>query len=465
MSKLFTFLFRSRAVDEDSKRREFILNVLLLGALIIFAAAATINTIVSIARPEVTERSSHLAVSPLLIICAVVLGLYVVSRKGYYRVSAHILIGIFFFFASFMGYMWGAEVTAALLIHMVVIVMAGILINTRFTFIVTTASVFVLFILQKLQSTGVIVADTSWKVSSWNQQDTIMVCILFSITAIISWLSNREIEASLARAHRSEASLRIERDSLEITVEERTKELKEAQLEQVSQLYSFAEFGRLSSGLFHDLMNPLTAVSLNVERAKKEGESFGDITRTQHYLDQAFVAAKRMEQFISAIRKQIGKHGEKREFSVVEEASQVLDILAYKAHVAGVTLNLVAPQDCAIVGDPMRFNQVLLNLVTNAIDAYDCKPEDETGCSVVVTVEQSGAEIICTVADRGVGIDQKNIENIFKPFFTTKPNQKTKGTGIGLSIVKTIIEKDFNGTITVVSTPDTGTVFTVVLRS
>jgi len=462
-----TFLVKNiltpRSVGEDSQRREFILNVLLLTSIVIFAVALLCNLTIAIIDPVRFSGSSDSSTIPIMIVLGVLVMLYGLSRKGHFRISAYIIIGIFLLFSFLMGYQWGIGVTASLLIYMLVIIMAGILISTRFSFIVTSVIVVILVVVGKLQLHSIIVADTAWKLLPWTQQDTLMTCIIFVVAATVSWLSNREIEASLARAHRSEASLRAQRDSLEVLVEERTKELKEAQLEQISQLYSFAEFGRLSSGLFHDLMNPLTAVSLNVERAKTEGETLGDITRTQHYLDQAFVAAKRMEQFISAIRKQIGKHGEKKEFSLVEETSQVLDILSYKAHVAEVTLTLQATQDCVIVGDPMRFSQVMLNLVTNAIDAYDCKLESQTDCSVVISIEQSGTDVVCTVTDRGIGIEEKNIENIFKPFFTTKPNEKTKGTGIGLSIVKTIIEKDFNGTITVVSTPSTGTVFTVTL--
>ena len=452
-----------RSVGEDSQRREFILNVLLLTSVAIFAIALFCNITIAIIDPVRFAGSSESSVLPITIVLGVLLILYGLSRKGHFKISAYIVVGIFLLFSFLMGYQWGVGVTASLLIYMLVIIMSGVLISTRVSFIVTSVIVLILVVVGKLQLHTIIVADTAWKMLPWTQQDTLMTCIIFIVAATVSWLSNREIEASLARAHRSEASLRAERDSLEVIVEERTAALKEVQLEKISQLYSFAEFGRLSSGLFHDLMNPLTAVSLNVERAKSQGETLEDLSRTQHYLDQAFVAAKRMERFILAVRKQIGKQGDVKEFSLVEEISQVVDILSYKAHVAEVKLVLHAPENISLVGDPVRFSQAMLNLITNAIDAYDCKTESMKECTVVVSVHKTTEGIICTVHDTGMGIEEKNIGTIFKPFFTTKPSQDTKGTGIGLSIVKTIIEKDFNGTIAVVSTPLTGTVFTIAL--
>jgi len=457
-------ILHPRSESEDSQRKEFILNVLLVSSMAIFSVAITINLIIAIIRPDSTNQSSHLSVMVLVVIFTLLAALYGISRKGFFKVSAFILVTIFFSFAFLMGYRWGVDVAASLLIYMLVIVMAGILINTRFAFIVTGIVAATLLVVGELQTMNIVVADTFWRTQPWYHSDSVMTGFIFLGVATVSWLSNREIERSLARAHRSEATLRAERDTLEVIVEERTRELKETQLEKISQLYSFAEFGRLSSGLFHDLMNPLTAVSLNVERAKETEQTLGDISRVQHYLDQAFVAAKRMERFITAIRTQIGKHGEKKQFSLTEETSQVLDILSYKAHVAKVELVFRRGAEIVIVGDAVRWSQVMLNLITNGIDAYDGKNDEATSVgSVVITLKEHAHTITCTVSDNGVGIPEKDIDNIFAPFFTTKPSQPTKGTGIGLSIVKTIIEKDFNGTVAVASTASSGTTFTVTV--
>jgi signal transduction histidine kinase len=459
----FHKLLDSRSQDEDSKRKEFILNVLLLSSTLLFFAAAGASLLISFLRPE-SYRHNSISLLILFSIFAFFAILLILSRKGFGSASAHILIIIFFLFALLMGYRWGIDVNASLLIYALVIVMAGILVNTRFAFLMTGLIAFVLISVGYLQEAGLYAPDRYWRSEPWQMSDTIMTAIIFFVIATVSWLSNREIERSLLRAHRSEDSLRKERDMLEATVEERTRELKEAQLEKISQLYSLAEFGRLSSGLFHDLMNPLTAVSLNVEKAKSEGQAHeGGLSKAEQYLDQAFVAAQRMERFIVAVRKQIGKEGDKRQFSPVEETRQVIDILSYKARLADVDIVLAESVVSQIVGDPVQWSQIMLNLISNGIDAYDDMPKAVDPRTVIVAFSEHKDAIVCTVLDHGIGIPKENMEKIFEPFFTTKPRQGAKGTGIGLSLVKRMIEKNFNGAISAASSQETGTIFSVVL--
>lgn len=459
MNKMFVL----RSTVQDSHTREFVLDVLLLSSITIFTIALLCHSITWFINSASFALFTHSLGIPIAIMLIILLLLYLFSRSGYFKISAYVIIVIFLLFTSLVSYQRGVGETAALSIDILVIGMAGVLIGTRFAFVVTGFLILLLFVMGTLQIHNIITIDPIWKIVRWTHQDTVLIAIIFIVTAILAWLSNREAERSLNRAHSSETALRAQRDSLEVLVEERTKQLQETQLEKISQLYSFAEFGRLSSGLFHDLMNPLSAVSVNVEKAKTEGLVEGDLSQVQHYLEKAFVAAQRMERFIGAVRKQIGRQREQKEFSLVEETSQVIDILSYKAYVADVCLVLTAPVDVLLVGDPIRYGQALLNLITNAIDAYEFIPQDYKDRTVMVSIAETSEYVICTVLDHGAGIEEKNRENIFKPFFTTKLLQETKGSGIGLSIVKTIIEKDFNGIVTVESNPVSGTVFTLTL--
>lgn len=452
------------SVNEDDRRREFILNILLLGAITIFFIASCINAVAIIISPHLSADSSYLSLIPLVIVCALLVSLYLISRKGRFQIAAYVLVVVLFVFAGLMEYYYSVGVVAALLIHMLVIIMSGILISTRFAFTTTIITIIAITIITALHFHGVVIPDLSWRNAPWNPQDTAMACVIFVITASISWLSNREIEKSLARAKSSEKTLREERDMLEVVVEERTRELRESQLEKISQLYSFAEFGRLSSGLFHDLMNPLTAVSLNVQMAQIEGRLMGDLTKVENYLEQAFVAAKRMERFVGAIRKQIGnKRGELSTFSIIEETRYVMEILSFKAQHARVHIKMKPSKDITFYGDAVRFSQIMLNLITNAIDAYDEEKIHYSARDVIVSFSENVEGVVGTVVDHGAGITAENINAIFTPFFTTKRSQLTKGTGLGLSITRTIIEKDFNGTIVVASEKGKETRFTFTL--
>jgi len=258
----------------------------------------------------------------------------------------------------------------------------------------------------------------------------------------------------LNRARKSEAELKQERDLLEVRVEERTKELKKMQMEKISQLYRFAEFGRLSTGLFHDLINPLTALSLNIEQVKNIPNR--GIAKTESYLNRALEAAKRMENFIIAIRKQMSQRENKTLFSATEEINQAIQVLDYKARKADVRINFFSPVDVQIYGDEIKFNQIITNLITNAVDAYT---ENERKKEVVICLKEKNDIINLSVEDWGCGIAKEFIDKIFQPFFSTKSFKQ--GTGIGLSLVKTIVEKDFRGAIEVESEKDKGSKFTI----
>lgn len=461
VKELVKRLVRSSSENEDARRTEFILHVLLLSSAGLFATGAIFNIIVAFFQDSGQKVVSFII---LLAISGFFFGLYSLSKRGYSRVSAHVLVLVFLCFAFWMACAWSVDLQSSLLIYALTIVMAGILVSAPFAFLLTICITAFLLVIGHFQNAGVISSDISWRIEHWKVSDTVMTTVIFLIIATVSWLSNREIGHALRRAIRSEAELRRQRDNLEIIVEERTRTLKETQLEKVAQLYRFAEFGRLSSGLFHDLMNPLSAVALNVEKAKSESDVAGEWGSAKVYLDQAFVAAGRMERFIVAVRKQISKEDKKEAFSLVDDIRQVIEILSYKAYSSGVELIFHEPvNDIRLVGMPIRWSQVILNLITNGIDAYDTVSAVVERRDVVTKIDRAGDVITCTVTDHGAGIAPQHIEKVFEPFFTTKAGSTGKGTGIGLSMVKSIIEKDFGGHITVTSTPQQATIFTITL--
>lgn len=234
---------------------------------------------------------------------------------------------------------------------------------------------------------------------------------------------------------------------------------KETDLDKLSELCRFAEFGRLAAGLFHDLINLLTPVSLNVERARSD---ISNLQKTKMCLDQALRAVKIMERFITDIRKQMSRQCEEKEISLLEETRQVIHILSYKAEISHVELKLFADKKIVIFGNPILWSQVMLNLISNAVDSYDeiqvCHKKKE----VFINIFESKGVIHCKITDRGSGIKIIPIKKIFEPFFTTKHGEDKKGMGIGLSIVKKIVEKDFHGSVSV-KTSSHGTTFSLLI--
>ena len=105
--------------------------------------------------------------------------------------------------------------------------------------------------------------------------------------------------------------------------------------------------------------------------------------------------------------------------------------------------------------DRTQLIRIITNLVKNAIQAI---PEQQENKAVAVTIKKQSNNVIITVADNGIGIATEDFNRIFEPKFTTK----SSGMGLGLSIIKNIIE-NYNGTITFESLKGKGTTFTVSL--
>ncbi len=350
-------------------------------------------------------------------------------------------------------YRWGFGVQMCILTYVLIVVISSILIGTKFSFWVTLALSICGLILSHLQINSIILPNWYFKFDIEHHLAEEVSFMLFLIMTI-SWLSNREIEKSLQRARRSERELKLERDSLEIKVEERTRDLKQVQLEKMSQLYRFAEFGKLSSGLFHDLMNPLTAVALNIGNLKKESLGAENVISS---LDKAISASKKMEQYIHTIQKQIGAKDELKTFSLNEEIETVIELLNFKARRSHLEIEFSAEKNHTLFGDSLKFSQIILNLLSNAIDAYE--NTENSPLLIHISISERNKIIIVKMTDNGNGVSEEIQTKIFDPFFTTKLNAEE--TGLGLSTSKTIIEKDFGGAITITSTENIGSLVTL----
>jgi len=202
-------------------------------------------------------------------------------------------------------------------------------------------------------------------------------------------------------------------------------------------------------------MNPLTAVSLNLSQVK-EGGGKEEIKAAQEYTKKALAATKKMEQFMEAVKKQLRNEENARLFSLNREIRQAMEIFDYKAKKAGVNLRFIAEKEVKTFGDAVKFNQIISNLISNAIDA--CESSATQKKEVRIDLKSREVGILLLVNDNGCGIKQENINKIFEPFFTTK---KSMGLGIGLSSIKGIIEKNFGGTIGVRSHESEGSEFLV----
>lgn len=452
ISSIFNHLVSPKSKDSDSARKEFILNILLISLISLLAVASVISSFNFIVLSAERSQNNSISLAAILLILAFFISLYFLSRKGFSRWASYIFVCSLFFLPAYLGFRWGVDLPAEIIFYSVIIVISGVLIGSRFAFLITFFICATIAVTGYLHNFSVVEVNRHWTSELWVATDMIVASVLFFIVAIVSWLSNREIEKSLKRARRSEAELQKEKDLLEIKVEERTKELKKLEAEKIMHLYRFAEFGRLSAGLFHDLINPLNAVSLSIERLKVNDES----------VVKAIKAAKKMEDLVVAVRKQISRQDNKNLFSFDKEIQDVIDVLSYKARKNNVEIRFLHEDNINFWGNAIRFNQAVLNLIVNAIDSYSPQKTDSRKRAVDVSLKEDRKEITMSVKDFGSGISRENLEKIFEPFFTTKDY----GVGIGLSMAKQIIEKDFYGKLIVESDTQlgqSGSVFTTVI--
>lgn len=226
-------------------------------------------------------------------------------------------------------------------------------------------------------------------------------------------------------------------------------------MEKINQTARFIEFGKISSGLFHDLINHITFLFFDIEKANDAGEK--EHTQTKEYLKQANETKDLLVEYIEAVKKQFQNQKVDSLFSMKKEILNITKLLNYKLTTEKVKINLKGDFDIITYGNDVRFNHVIINIILNALDAYEISDEGEK--EIDVKLDRLGKKAIISIEDWAGGISEDIQEKIFEPFFTTKGPQK--GTGIGLTTVKNIVENDFGGTIKVESVWGQGSKFII----
>lgn len=248
---------------------------------------------------------------------------------------------------------------------------------------------------------------------------------------------------------------------LEARVRQRTHELRLAEMENMRQSYRFVEFGRLASGLLHDLTNPLAALSLNIENMARTHASSDASSKAYMELsadiERAKQATDHMARLTTSMRRHLANEGASEVFSLRKIAEGVVEVLCSYARPRSIKISLDG-DDVHTFGDSSAFAQIVSNLLSNAIESFD-DGAMEQGRQVMVHIYRQGDAAVMEVEDNGPGIPQELRERIFEPFFTTKNDGK--GLGIGLPLSKRVIEKDFGGSIVVEETVGGGTRFVV----
>jgi two-component system NtrC family sensor kinase len=244
--------------------------------------------------------------------------------------------------------------------------------------------------------------------------------------------------------------------------------------EQLIRAGRLAEIGEMAAGFAHEINNPLQIIKSEhalVEMILADLKSNGqlapsqDLTDLEDSVDQIKLQVDRCAEITQAILK-FGRKGEPvaQNIDLRSFIPDVAGMVARKAGVHGITIEQRIAADLpAVNGDPRHLQQVLVNLLNNAIDAA-IERHGASGGEIRIesgpSAENRHVEI--RVYDNGGGISRDNLKKIFTPFFTTKP--VGKGTGLGLSVCYGIVQK-MGGDMAVDSQENKGTTFTIRLPS
>jgi two-component system NtrC family sensor kinase len=229
------------------------------------------------------------------------------------------------------------------------------------------------------------------------------------------------------------------------------KDLKEAQ-KGLIKTEKLASVGTLVSGLTHEISSPLAGLKNCLVRIKKNPQK-GQILR---YYSLMMNAIQKIEKVVIGLLN-FSRRDEYsfKPFNLHKTIEGAISLVEYKLEKSGIGVESDFDEQSKVcIGDSRHIEQVIINLVLNAVDAMP------KGGELYISSSCNDSEVSIEVEDTGVGISSENIDKIFDPFFTTK--EPGKGTGLGLSVSYNII-KEHGGDIFVESVLNRGTKFVINL--
>ncbi|WP_163391493.1 ATP-binding protein [Enterovibrio norvegicus] len=259
---------------------------------------------------------------------------------------------------------------------------------------------------------------------------------VFQLTAKVVKKTNQKLEAEVEERTLAEAKLRVTQDEL-------------------VQAGKLAALGQLSVGITHEINQPLTAVNSHIRSAQRWLEQDrpdkvqNNLEKIQGLLEKVAAITKHLRAFS---RKSDGKVDNVLLDEVIRDA-----IGLFETRQTSVLIEYEKAEEQWVWANRIRLEQVLVNLISNALDAVENQPNPRV--AIVVKGTEKGVQF--SVKDNGLGIPSGDLSYLFDPFYTRK--EVGKGLGLGLSIAYNIIQ-GFGGTIAVESLEHEGTEFIVTLQ-
>lgn len=222
----------------------------------------------------------------------------------------------------------------------------------------------------------------------------------------------------------------------------------------INQMYCMAELGKISPGILHDVLNPITGMLLYLDLLKKSGTD-----TTNSYINPVIESSNRLRDIIQIIQKDLSENAankkvEESNLDINETIENVIKLFNHKSTRNNASIIFVRKNVGEINIQKIKLYQVFINLISNAIDSFESIPAiNRQKNKVIITVNENAGFILIKISDNGCGISAENVERIFDKDYTTKKD----GVGIGLNSTRNIIKNDLGGEIKYESIENIGT--------
>lgn len=467
--QIFSILTAPQFPDRNKTRVSQATNLFVL----MFLVSGICYVIVGVSLPHLQLRADKYVVFALLSFSIPLLFL----RLGYVRAASVLSLVLFWLAATVLTYTNGGVSAPASSFYFVLVLVAGLMNRGRGVAGMTVTCVLTLFGLVYLGAHGHLPQPV---IRSHDLGRALTIGMFLSWMAVMVRATLSELDGALVSSeHEIESRTRTESDlrrsgeelqkahadlralnaELENRVQVRTRELSVAKEAALSASRAKSEFLAMMS---HELRTPIAGIVglaelLSHSELDKDQrsvlETLTSSTRTllallSDVLDYSKIEAGRLELEII-------------EFDLIARTNDVISLLRPQAEHKGLSLTVTIASDVPryILGDPTRIQQVLFNLVGNAVKFTNSG-------EVVVTISREGERLVFAVRDTGIGMTDDVIQRVFKPFSQadTSTTRRYGGTGLGLSISSRLVEL-LGGTLTVQSTPGVGSIFSFFVRA
>jgi len=266
---------------------------------------------------------------------------------------------------------------------------------------------------------------------------------VFLLILLVSLYWVRKLLSEGEKRKKAEEELKNLNENLEKEISSKMQEIhyKDAMLLEKTKL---AAMGEMIGSIAHQWRRPLSTLHINIEMLEedyKEGKI--DKKFLDEYIKKNSGIIQYMSKTIDDFQNFYKINKEKTHFDVMEKIKSVSDLQLNQLEQNGIKITKEG-ESFTVFGYPSEFQQVILNLISNAKDALLDKEIQNPSIKIIVSSDETKGYI--RISDNAGGIDEKMAMKIFEPYFTTK--EYSGGTGLGLYISKMIIEKNMQGTLT-----------------